>query len=224
MQLVFDSTSEITKAAVSRFRSKLESGELSRVLLTGGTLGIQFLADLSKEELDVSKVEFLFGDERFVSLDHPDRNEAQGLAAWPELGASLRRFPDDSTDLSSALDVMNSRLENQLGSLSAVDPVFDLVILGMGPDGHIASLFPGHSHGKTWVVSEQDSPKPPKQRLSFSYEALNRAREVWFLVSGKSKAEAVSCAMGEDCDLPVAKVQGMEQTIWFMDQELRREL
>jgi 6-phosphogluconolactonase len=94
----------------------------------------------------------------------------------------------------------------------------------MGPDGHLASLFPGRVHPEAWIVSETDSPKPPSQRLSFSYQALNRSKRVWFLVSGAEKAEPVRCALLGDCDLPVAQVLGIEETVWFMDSELSRAL
>jgi 6-phosphogluconolactonase len=103
--------------------------------------------------------------------------------------------------------------------------VFDVLILGMGPDGHVASLFPGHQQQHNWIIAENDSPKPPAQRLSFSFEALNRARNVVFLASGNSKAEVARCAIKDsDCDLPAAKVKGLELTSWYVDQEISREL
>jgi 6-phosphogluconolactonase len=97
-------------------------------------------------------------------------------------------------------------------------PSFDIVLLGMGPDGHVASLFPGSKaieFGK-WVVAEPDSPKPPQQRISLSYEALSSAKQVWFLVSGEDKAEAVSRVFDGE-DLPATKVSGKEQTRWYLD-------
>jgi 6-phosphogluconolactonase len=94
----------------------------------------------------------------------------------------------------------------------------------MGPDGHVASLFPGAQHDFNWIVAESNSPKPPSMRLSFSYEALNRSSEVWFLVSGEAKADAVRCALSDSCDLPAGQVRGLESTLWFMDMELRRAL
>ena len=90
----------------------------------------------------------------------------------------------------------------------------------MGPDGHVASLFPGRDLASTngITIIERDSPKPPAERLSFSFEALNRSQAVWFLVAGEEKAQAVADALTENSDLPAAKVEGTTQTIWFLDQ------
>jgi 6-phosphogluconolactonase len=95
----------------------------------------------------------------------------------------------------------------------------------MGPDGHVASLFPGKSHAVSWVVAEHASPKPPSQRLSLSYGALNRSRAVFFLASGEAKREAAQCAIAKaDCDLPAAMIGGLELTRWYVDSEISRGL
>ncbi len=226
-QLVFDSGSELTRAAARRLAEKLQEPRTTssmRVLLTGGTLGIQLLEELSRLDIELDGVQFYFGDERFVGLEDKDRNEAQGLAVWPELARHIHRFPATNQDLDQARVLFDTQLTQDLGPLDAPGPCFDVVILGMGPDGHVASLFPGVQHEQSWIVAEHNSPKPPAMRLSFSYEALNRSGEVWFLVSGEAKADAVRCALTESCDLPAGKVKGLNSTLWFMDQELRRAL
>ena len=224
------STSELTQSAAEAIAERLNQALVTkpraRVVLTGGTLGIQILADLANLSLDLERLDVFWGDERFVGLDHPDRNEAQALEAWKELGkAKLFRFPAPNQDLESAALEMNSSVEREFGELDASGSVFDVLILGMGPDGHIASLFPGHSQLNTWVIAEKNSPKPPAERLSFSYQALNRADHVVFLASGESKAEAVGCALQDlECQLPAAKVQGLKTTTWFLDEEVSRGL
>lgn len=226
-QLVFDSGNELIKDAASRLAQKLQeprTADLTRVLLTGGTLGIQLLEELSKLDLELDGVQFYFGDERFVGLEDSDRNEAQGLAVWPELAQHLHRFPEPNQELEQARVFFDTQLNQDLGPLEGPGPGFDIVILGMGPDGHVASLFPGVQHEPNWIVAEHNSPKPPAKRLSFSYEALNRSSEVWFLVSGEAKADAVRCALQDSCDLPAGRVKGSNSTLWFMDQELRRAL
>ncbi len=100
---------------------------------------------------------------------------------------------------------------------------FDVVMLGVGPDGHVASLFPGFPQldvDDRIAVAVTDSPKPPPERVSLTYGALNRAREVWFLASGEAKAEAVARALaGADRhDVPATGVHGEERTRWLLDQ------
>ncbi len=228
--LAFESDSALTAQAASDIagllRSAISERGNARLVLTGGTLGIKILGDLAKQELDLSNLDIFFGDERFVALDDADRNEHQGLAAWPELAsARLHRFPANDQPLAGAAQAFDSVMQGLLGPINAATAAFDVVILGMGPDGHIASLFPGHQHELGWIVSEQQSPKPPAERLSFSYQALNRSTAVLFLASGSAKAEVAKCAISDpECDLPAAKVKGVELTRWYVDQEISRAL
>lgn len=204
----------------------LELKERASIVLTGGTLGIQILKDLSALQLPVASLDVFWGDERFVGLEDPDRNEHQALEAWPELlQANLFRFPSIDQSLESASTQMNKLIEGHFGAIEQTESVFDVLILGMGPDGHVASLFPGHTQENSWVIAEPNSPKPPLQRLSFSFSALNRASNVFFLASGESKASAVGCALEDpNCDLPAAKVSGQSTTTWYLDKELSRAL
>ena len=225
-QLEFDSPESLVSEAVDRFETLVtdwSGGRKLRVLLTGGTLGIEFCREAASRNLELSNVVLMFSDERFVELSHPDRNEAQGLKVWPELEKALLRFPSSSMPLEAAAVEMDGKLTAELGSIDDSGDVFDLTVLGMGPDGHIASLFPGHEAQGGWVVSEAHSPKPPSERLSLSYGALNRSARIWFLVSGEGKADAVRSAL-ESKKLPAGKVSGSLETTWFMDSELRRAL
>ena len=223
-------SAELTATAAleiaGRIKAALKVKSRVRLVLTGGTLGIQVLGDLALQEIDLSRVDVFWGDERFVELDSDDRNEHQALLAWPQLAhAKTFRFPAPNIALDEAAEKMNSLITSELGELDHKGSVFDVLILGMGPDGHIASLFPGHVQEEEWVVAEPNSPKPPAHRLSFSLAALNRASHLIFLASGAGKAEAVGCALQESgCDLPAAKVLGIESTTWFIDQELSRAL
>lgn len=228
--LTFDSDAALTAQAAIDIADLLtqsiaERGT-ARLVLTGGTLGIKILGDLAKQQLDLSKLDIFFGDERFVALDHADRNEQQGLSAWPDLAqANLYRFPDASSPLDSSAQAFDMQVEDILGPVADKTAVFDVVILGMGPDGHVASLFPGYQHPVSWIVSEHNSPKPPSERLSFSYQALNRSKAVFFLASGSAKAEVARCAIKDSqCDLPAAKVKGLELTRWYLDKEITRAL
>ncbi len=101
-------------------------------------------------------------------------------------------------------------------------PELDIVLLGVGPDGHVASLFPGHAtlhEDAHTVVGEADSPKPPPRRVSLTYPAIRAAREVWLVVAGEEKAEAVAAALaGAPVDeIPAAGALGTERTLWLVD-------
>ena len=196
---------------------KKSKSELT-VLLTGGTLGIEFIAALGKTAVDLSSILFIFGDERYVRRDHEERNEHQALKVFPGLERQLIRYPEASEDLEDSKQSFSVQLENLLGPVESPLRQIDLTILGMGPDGHIASLFPGVEHESGLIVSEDDSPKPPSQRLSFSYRALNTSERVWFLVAGAGKADALRRVYAGE--LPAAKVQGLSETRWYLDKEI----
>lgn len=219
-----NSVAENTASAlITKLSSLLESKNEIHLVLTGGTVGIATLAALNadplRDSLDFKRINFWWGDERFVSAESPDRNALQAKNALLKnlnLEASkVHEFPaaDDGLVLDQAAAVFAAHVRDTA-------PVFDLVLLGMGPDGHVASLFPGKPEPKSgaWVIAEHDSPKPPSQRLSFTYEALNSSDEVWFVVSGADKQDAVSVAMGDTPQsLPVGRVHGKVLTQWFID-------
>ena len=103
---------------------------------------------------------------------------------------------------------------------------FDLLMLGVGPDGHVASLFPGFPQldvDDAIAVGVTGSPKPPPERVSLTFAALNRSDEVWFVVSGADKAEAVGRALAAQPpgvhEIPATGVRGRMQTIWFLDRD-----
>lgn len=190
------------------------------LVLTGGGLGIELVSKLQEQAVSWAKTNLIFSDERFVQMESADRNEFQALDAWSGLfDSNWIRYPNPNQKIASAASEMNKTLNKIFGPVAQKDPVFDLVVLGMGPDGHVASLFPGRTHADDWVVSEENSPKPPAERLSLSYRALNRSRRLWFLVAGSEKADAVRNAM-KSFDLPAGKVKGAEETVWWLDQEL----
>jgi 6-phosphogluconolactonase len=212
--LIAQATSDFAELVGELRESKSEL----TVLLTGGTLGIEFIAALGETSVDLTNIHFIFGDERYVPRDHADRNEHQALAAFPGLQSNLIRYPEASENLEDAKQAFSFELENLFGPIASPSRQIDLTILGMGPDGHIASLFPGVAHEDAWIVSEADSPKPPSERLSFSYQALNNSERVWFLVSGAGKADALRSVYAGQ--LPASKVQGLSETRWYLDKEI----
>ena len=207
-------------------------GGIPQIALTGGTIAEDIHREIARlspgAEVDWARVVIWFGDERFVAPDSPDRNSGQAQAAFlDEVGAdpvNVHAMPStaDAADVDAGATAYAATLREH-GSGE-----FDVVMLGIGPDGHIASLFPGFPQldDDGIAVGVTGSPKPPPERISLTFSALNRARSVWFLVSGAGKARAVASALGgaDRHVIPAAGVAGREETIWFLDRDAASEL
>lgn len=222
---IFDDKAKLCAQMASQLLEliiKTPRGEFN-LCITGGGLGIALLAALSehpsRDLVNWESVNIFWGDERFLSKNHPDRNELQAEQALLK-DLVVNKFPFPASD-GNTLEQARSQFEETVRShFGEVDIVFDLVLLGIGPDGHVASLFPGRFISQTDViVAEEHSPKPPDERLSFNYWVLNQARRVWFLASGSEKQSAVAEALGQDSELPVARVTGREQTKFFLTSD-----
>jgi 6-phosphogluconolactonase len=204
--------------------------------VTGGTLGILSLKKIAEhpacESLDWGSIHVWWGDDRFVPFGHADSNAQQASDALLDSllmldEAKVHRFPSHDPDspvsideqLDAAAATFTAEVANYIPAGQTM-PYFDISFVGMGPDGHVLSLFPGHDQpaaGVT-VIAEHNSPKPPPHRLSFTYEAINNSGEIWFVVGGTDKAEAVSVAFSNaPSRLPVGRVHGLNKTIWFLD-------
>ena len=229
----FATADSLARGAAEEFVTKLaqllETKPEINVMLTGGTIGIATLAAIADREdahlLDWARVHIWWGDERFVESNSVDRNAVQArkamLSRLPVSEANIHEFPasDQGLSLGEAANLFAAEL-------ATLKPHFDLAFVGMGPDGHICSLFPGKSEiaDGVKVIAEQDSPKPPQQRLSFSYEAMNEVDEIWFVVAGADKSPAVAVAFGDNPEtLPVGRIRGAIKTIWFVDQTAGNE-
>ena len=203
------------EAISKRVAEMLTEQSVVNLVVTGGTVGILTLVKLREVPMDWARIQVWWGDERFVDRGSGDRNELQARNALldhidipPE---NLHAFPASDEGLS--LDEAAAEFRKEVSGVN-----FDILLLGIGPDGHVASLFPGKEASGDLVVAEHDSPKPPPMRLSLSYEAINSAREVWFTVAGADKQSAVATAFGENPEqLPVGRVRGRERTVWFVD-------
>lgn len=214
---------------VTRLIDLQRHGSVPSLALTGGTVAAEMYAAVAGSEaasaVDWGRVELWWGDERFVAAGDGDRNDAQAREAL------LDRIPLDprrvhpmpaadgpTTDLDAAAESYARQLREQ-GSGR-----FDVVLLGVGPDGHVASLFPGFPQldvEDTIAVAVRDSPKPPPERISLTFPALERSDEVWFMAAGDEKAEAVRRAFtpGTDPhDVPAARPRGARRTLWLLDE------
>ena len=232
--LVFDSKQKLVETAATRFvdlvtRAQAERGVAS-VVLTGGSNGIGLLSALAADSgtIDWSKVDIYWGDDRFVPADDPERNSGQAREALLDTVPvdPSRVFPMAPSDgpLGDDIEAAAADYAAILAGRSSdgVAPEFDLHLLGMGGEGHINSLVPhtaATAETTKSVVAVEDSPKPPPRRITLTLPVVNRSRQVWFLVAGADKAEAVSAAHGgaDPADWPAAGARGTEETIWFLD-------
>jgi 6-phosphogluconolactonase len=172
--------------------------------------------------VDWSRVDFWWGDERFVAGDSAERNARQARAALldhiPVDPARVHEMPAaGDLALAAAAAAYGEEVRSHGGG------EFDLVMLGLGPDGHVASLFPGRPEldvDDAIAVPVTESPKPPPERISLTYPALNRTRETWFLVSGSGKADAAARALGgaDRHQIPAAGIRARGSTHWFLDE------
>lgn len=199
-------------------------GRIPRVVLTGGTIADAFhrrVAELAaSSSVDFGAVEWWWGDERFVAADSEDRNAGQARRALlAHVGVQESRVhempaADGSLTLTEAAHLVDAELTEHL----AGEP-FDLVMLGIGPDAHVASLFPGHPalSAQGAAVPVPDSPKPPPARISLTYPRLRASDRLWILASGESKQQAVTALLaptGTVHDTPARGVVGPTTTLW----------
>ena len=208
-------------------------GRAPQVSLTGGSLGSAIIASLlalpARTAVDWSQVSVWWGDERYLPAGDPDRNDTQNDAAGLDrLGLDPARVhrvpgPDSSESAEESAKTYSSTVRGSGGG------EFDVMILGVGPDGHVASLFPGHPAQLTTdaiAVAVHDSPKPPPDRVSLTFECLSRSDRVWFLVAGADKARAVRDGTdGAGPELSsAAQVHGLRETLWLVDADAASEL
>ena len=199
-------------------------GRSPRIALTGGTIAVEAYERVQAEAADWSNVELWFGDERFVPEGHADRNDQQARDAF------LDRVGATGVHAVAGNDCSLSAAEAADQYAETLPDSFDLVLLGIGPDGHVASLFPHHpalQETERGCVELFDSPKPPPVRISMTFPVLNRGAEVWFLASGESKADAVARALADDGtvdETPARGVRGRDQTLWLLDADAASRL
>ena len=202
------------------------------VALSGGSIpklvSSQLLAAGAAAQFE--KWHVFLADERYVAEDDPDSSMGEwrrSLLAASGVPAAQIHALDFSLPLERAAAAYEAELTTVLGGArgpgaDVVPPVLDAVVLGMGPDGHTASLFPGHDllgEAGRWVAPIADSPKPPPCRISMTLPLLNAARLALFIVTGASKAEAVVRAFAPDAaDAPAGLVFGTQRTHWLMDE------
>lgn len=220
---------EVAATVAERFLERVaaaqQRGESPHVALTGGTVARlvhrEIAARATQHDIDWDRIDFWFGDERFVVRSSEERNAAQARADLLDRVGARRVHEiaavEEASGVAAAADLYAAALRER------GPEEFDLVMLGMGPDGHVASLFPGHPQlgaEQATAVPVLDSPKPPPLRVTLTLPALNMSRAVWFLVTGPEKADAVARAWAFDgsvAETPARGISGPSVT-WFVDE------
>ncbi|MEC3976669.1 6-phosphogluconolactonase [Amycolatopsis sp. H20-H5] len=229
--VVYENPGLLAAAAAARLVTRLVDVQAAKgsasLVLTGGGTGIGTLKELRESHargaIDWSRLDIYWGDERFVPADSDERNEKQAREALldhvplaPErihvMAASDGEFGDDPDAAAAAYAKV---LEDV--------PSFDIVLLGLGGEGHTASVFPDSPavHEITRpVVAVRDCPKPPPTRVSLTLPTIRRAQEVWLMTGGAEKADAVAQALAgaPEAEIPVSGARGQRRTLWLLDR------
>jgi len=238
----FPDSDALAAAAGERLVDVIGSAVAARgravIVLTGGSNGNRILRYLAahSESVEWAKVHLFWGDERYVTEDDDERNDKQARAALLDHvdipARNVHAMPASDGEFGNDLAAAALAYEQLLAANAEPGdpaPNFDVHLLGVGPEGHINSLFPDTAAVRETtrlVVGVEDSPKPPPQRITLTLPAIQRSRDVWMLVSGEDKADAVAAGIGgaDPVAVPAAGACGRENTIWFLDTQAASKL
>ncbi|WP_328401995.1 6-phosphogluconolactonase [Streptomyces sp. NBC_00390] len=246
-QLVVHRDKELmAQAAAARLITKVVDAQAARgsasVVLTGGRNGNGLLAALSsapaRDAIDWSRLDLWWGDERFLPEGDPERNVTQARAALldsvPLDPARVHPMPASDGEYGSDADAAAAAYAAELAAAAGPEdhgpvPTFDVLMLGVGPDTHVASLFPelpAVRETERTVVGVHGAPKPPPTRISLTLPAIRAAREVWLLAAGEDKAKAAQIALSGagEIQAPAAGAYGRARTLWLLDAAAAAQL
>ena len=219
---------EVADRFVELATTAIEGRGIFRVALSGGgtpkTVYPMLLEPERRDAVDWSRVEFFWGDERSVPPDHPESNFGVAYGMFISQLSDVRpdrihRMPAEASDLDAAALSYESELRLAFEARAGEPPAFDLVWLGMGPDGHTASLFPGSAalaEEQRWVVANW-APEKETWRMTLTFPVLNAARAVLFVVTGEDKQGPLAEIRDGASDLPAARVAG-DEVEWIVDE------
>jgi 6-phosphogluconolactonase len=228
----------LAQAVAARLVTRMVDAVAARgtgsVVLTGGGIGTKVLKEVAatpaRDAIDWRHLDIWWGDERFVPTGDPERNETGARAALLDhVDVDRDRVhpmpgPDgpDGDDPEAAA----ARYASWLAAATTPEdhgpvPSFDVLMLGIGPEGHVASLFPGMPalYDERSAVAVRGSPKPPPIRLTLTLPAIQAAREVWIIASGTDKANAIAMALSDagPVQVPAAGARGRQRTLFLVD-------
>ncbi|HEV2780835.1 MAG TPA: 6-phosphogluconolactonase [Actinophytocola sp.] len=244
--VVYPNAHLLAHATAARLVTRLVDAQAARgsasLVVTGGGTGISVLEQLraapARDAIDWSRVDLYWGDERFLPSGHPERNETQARAAlldhvpvaadrvhpMPPSDGELGNNPEAAAEAYAAVLAAAARPEDH-GPV----PSFDVCLLGVGGEGHVASIFPASPavyETERTVVAVHGSPKPPPTRITLTLPAIRRATEVWLITTGPTKAAAVAMALGAagEIQVPAAGARGQRRTLWLLDKPAAAKL
>ncbi len=226
---------------ITRLVERLADSGSAHLCLTGGGIGTAVLAAIAaspaRDSVDWPMVDIWWGDERYLPEGYADRNETGARAALlnhvPVSAARVHPIPGPWGSHSDVDQAAEAYAEALAAAARPEDhgpaPVMDVVLLGIGPDGHVASLFPGQPalHDTRPCVAVRGAPKPPPVRVTLTLPTINAAREVWILASGAGKAGAVRLALSEGAgafQVPAAGARGRDRTLFLLDESAAEKL
>ena len=232
---------EVAARFIGKVAQAVRKRDVSHVVLTGGRVGAEVLRALvtapGADQIDWAKVHFWWGDERWLPAGDAERNDTQARDAFfGPLGIDLAGSNVHTMGASDAegadLDQAARDYAAELASFSARDrpyPHFDVTLLGVGPDGHVASLFPEHLEVRNTtdtVLPVRNSPKPPPERITLTLPVINSSNRVWLCLAGTDKASPLGLALAGagTNDVPAAGVHGQKRTVFFVDQDAAAEV
>ncbi|MFI6129264.1 6-phosphogluconolactonase [Micromonospora sp. NPDC051141] len=221
------------RLVVKLLDAQAERGQAS-VVLTGGRIAAAVYRAVgqlpARDAVDWSRVDVWWGDERFLPAGDPERNETQARAALldavPLDPARVHPMPASDGPAGDDPEAAAAGYARELAAAArpghATLPHFDVLMLGVGEDGHVASVFPEHPvhHDSRPVSAVRGSPKPPPVRTTLTLPTINTAEEVWLIAAGTDKARAVGMALAGagSVQLPAAGVRGVSRTLWLLDR------
>ena len=239
--VVVHATAEVLAAAaaarlITRIVDIQTAAGSASLVLTGGGIGVAVLRELANTQgataVDWRELDIYWGDERFLPGGHPERNETQAREALLDhvgvdparvypMAASDGPWGNDPDAAANAYEEL--LLNRQRPEDRGLAPSFDICLLGIGEEGHVASVFPGSPavyETERSVVAVRNCPKPPPTRVSLTMPAVRRARDVWLMTAGSAKADAVALALAGagEVQLPVAGARGHRRTLWLLDR------
>ncbi len=234
--LVHPTADLLAEAVAARLVTRLVDAQAARgsasVVLTGGGVGTAVLRMLrdgrARDAVDWGRVDVWWGDERWVPAGDPQRNDLQArealLDALPLDPARVHAFPAADGDHAGDPEAAASAYAGELAAAGGDGPVprFDVLMLGVGEEGHVASIFPESpaASDERTVAAVHDCPKPPPDRLTLTFPAIRAATEVWLVAAGEGKAAALALARGgaDPAQVPAAGARGRDRTLWLVDR------